>query len=321
MQILFISQSAAPVIGGVQKHISGVIDELSKKNLQIELIAIDRWNIPQVKFIGLLMIWARMLTKWRQIKNSEVIFIHDVFIYFLPWRILLPHKKIVTIFHGFEKEFPIPYKNILYKRLASKLSKFTISIGSYVNKYYGLSEKNNRVSYGATLSPQVALDKKQKQKQFVFLGRLEKDTGLSIFLDFLNILKEKKINFRVDFLGDGPLKSACQKYGAVHGFVTPDPYLTKSNVCFASGYMSILEAMSYQNICLTAYNSELKKNYLSDSPFASAIIIADSAIDLFNKYQQTTDSAADKMLADGQQIARQHNFKNLAKLYLDCIYE
>jgi glycosyltransferase involved in cell wall biosynthesis len=323
MQVLFISQSAPPTLGGVQKHIAGVVAELAKKNVSVDIIAIDQWHIPQTKFLGLLLIWWRLLLSWRQITRAEVIFIHDVFIYFLPWRILLPRKKVVTIFHGFEKEFPIPYKNILYKRLAARLSQRTISIGAYVNKYYGISSKNNVISYGAVNPPSSsALNNRSKakdSKQFTYLGRLEEDTGLSIFLGFLNILKEKEINFKVDFLGDGPLRSQCQKYGQVRGFVEPteiEKYLSKSKVCFASGYMSILEALSFKNLCLTAYNSPLKKDYLSDSPFSSAIIIAQNAQDLFDQYQ--IKSIQNKLT---ENIVTAHSFQNLAQLYLDCIYE
>lgn len=317
MKALIITESYLPKLGGVEKHIA-----LTKPYLQKAGFEFDIFNKSEVfknrqlkKFLGLIQIWLELTKLIKLIKKADIIFIHDVFIYYLPFRIIFPKKKVLTIFHGWEKIYPIPFKNILYKQLAQKLSNKTISIGSYINKYYRLTDKNNYISYGAVELPSTEINLTQKEENsFVYVGRLEKDTGLPIFLEFLDILSAKKIIFSVKFCGDGPMKQDCLRYGEVLGFVDVRKYLEKSEFCFAGGYLSILEAMAYKNIVLSAFDHQLKKDYLLSSPFAKNIICADQAQKLFESYSDLQNKQ--KLLEENYQLAKKYSFEKLAKLYI-----
>lgn len=318
MKALIITESYLPKLGGVEKHIALVKPHLQKAGFEFDIFnktAIFK-NRQLKKFLGLFQVWLELARQIKLIKKADIIFIHDVFIYYLPFRIIFPKKKVITIFHGWEKIYPIPLKNILYKQLAQKLSNKTISIGSYINKYYRLTDQNNYLSYGAVDLPSTEINLTQKEKNsFLYVGRLEKDTGLPIFLEFLNILSNKKIIFSVKFCGDGPMKKNCLQYGAVLGFVKDvSKYLEKSEVCFAGGYLSILEAMAYKNIVLSAFDNELKKDYLLSSPFAKNIIYADQAQILFEKYVNLENKQ--KLLDHNYYLAKEHGVEKLAKLYL-----
>ena len=317
MKALIITESYLPNLGGVEKHIAGIKPYLEKAGFKLTIFNKKEVfkNRPLKKFIGLLQIWLELAKRIQLIKQADIIFIHDVFIYYLPFKIIFPRKKIITTFHGWEKIYPIPLKNILYKQLAQKLSHKTIGIGDYINKYYHLHNKNNYLSYGAVKIPTTQIDLTKKEgNSFLFVGRLEKDTGLPIFLDFLNILSKKKIIFSVQFCGDGPMKKDCLQYGLVLGFVDVEKYLTKSEFCFAGGYLSILEAMIYKNIALSAFNNELKKDYLLDSPFRQSIICADQAQILFDKYNGIQNKR--KLLDSNYHLAKKYSFEQLANLYI-----
>ncbi len=322
MKALIITESYLPHLGGVEKHIAGIKPYLEQAGFELKIfnksaIFEDR---PLKKFFGLLEIWWALFKKIKWISEADVIFIHDVFIYYLPFKFIFPRKKIITTFHGWEKIYPIPFKNILYKKIAQKLSHRTISIGSYINKYYHLQSKNNDLSYGAVDLPTIKIDLKAKEKNsFLFVGRLEKDTGLAIFLEFLDILIEKKIIFSVKFCGDGPMKKNCLQYGQVLGFVDIGKFLTKSEFCFAGGYLSILEAMVYQNIVLSGFNHNLKKDYLLTSPFAGNIICADQAQLLFEKYSHLQNK--DQIIQANFDLAKQFSFAKLANLYIKASQE
>ena len=319
MKALILTESYLPNLGGVEKHIAGTLPYLQKVGWQVEILSKRALlgEKKKVKFLGLLQIWWAILQKISLIKNAEIIFIHDVFIYYLPFLLIFPKKKTVTTFHGWEKIFPIPAKNIFYKKLAQKFSSQTISVGQYINKYYNLSSKNNYLTYGAVELPakEISLADK-KAGSFLFVGRLEKDTGLSIFLEFLDILLEKNINFSVKFCGDGPMNIGAQKYGQVLGFTDPKKYLAESEVCFAGGYLSILEAMAYKNLVLSAYENPLKKDYLTLSPFASGLVYAKNAAQLYDDY--LTIQKQPQLIHDNFQLAKEHSFEKLAALYISA---
>lgn len=319
MKAVIITESYLPHIGGVEKHIASVLPYLEAASFEINIISKREILHGQKtrKFLGLCQIWLAIAKKINLIRQADVIFIHDVFIYYLPFRLIFPKKKVITTFHGWEKIYPIPFKNILYKKLAQKLSNQTISIGSYINKYYSLKEKSNHLSYGAVTLPKDEINLNEKKaNSFLFIGRLEKDNGLSIFLDFLNILKEKNIIFDVKFCGDGPMREQCQSYGQVLGFTSIEEHLRKSQYCFAGGYLSILEAMAYKNIVLSAYQNNLKKDYLLDSPFAKNILCAENADNLFKLYSESKKQTSN-LIEKNYFIAKDYSFEKLANLYIE----
>ncbi|MEK7498053.1 MAG: hypothetical protein AAB656_03990 [Patescibacteria group bacterium] len=104
------------------------------------------------------------------------------------------------------------------------------------------------------------------QRNIVFVGRLEKDTGL---LKFLLWLKKNNIN-QVDFCGDGTLRTECEKYGVVHGFCDPKPFYKKADICVPGGYLSALEALNYECKLKLFWDSPIKRDYWKLSPFPEA---------------------------------------------------
>ena len=146
MKILFISHYAWPHVGGVEKHVERVTSELYKKGHEVKIISEEDIKFPHIKFCGLLYIWFWLFKNRKLIENADVVHVHDVFIWYLPFRFLYPGKKVFTTFHGWEGHYPIPFFNILQKRIASKLSWGTIAVGKYIEKYYGI--KVDKIIYG-----------------------------------------------------------------------------------------------------------------------------------------------------------------------------
>lgn len=163
MKILFITRLFYPHIGGVEKHVYEVAKSLERKgnsvtvlterydkNLKdteiIKGIKVVRFSYPHIKLLGLKLIWWQLLMNRKLIQDADVVHIHDVFIWYLPFRFLYPNKKVFTTFHGWEGIWPIPLKNIILKRVSAKLSNGTISVGKYIGKYYGI--KSDKIIYG-----------------------------------------------------------------------------------------------------------------------------------------------------------------------------
>lgn len=119
--------------------------------------------------------------------------------------------------------------------------------------------------------------------KIVFIGRLEEDTGV---LQFLEWLVTNGPGLKVDFVGDGQLRSECEKYGKVHGFVDPQPFLKKAKICVPGGYLSYIEAKQAGCEIMSFSNNPLKKDYWNEikkiRKFPTWDKIADEYINLYN---------------------------------------
>ena len=277
MRILFLTRLFWPHLGGVEKHVEGLSLSLRKKKHRVTILTekfdknlketefvngvkIVRFSYPKIKYLGILYIWFWFFKNRKLIEKSDIVHCHDVFIWYLPFRFLFPRKPVYITFHGWEGVYPIPWKSILLKRVAVILSKGNICVGKYLKKYFGI--KSTSVTFGAVdtaLSSKAVKDKSLT----VYVGRLEKDTGLMVFLKRLKKIGEAK----VVFCGDGSLRKECENYGEVLGFVDPRPYLAKASVCFPSGYLSALEAMVNKCEIELAWDNPLKKDYWTMTPF------------------------------------------------------
>lgn len=307
MRILFLSHFFWPHVGGVEKHVDRMSSHLRKKGNEIFVLTekfethlkaseakdgfrIVRFSYPKIKILGLLIIWKEIYRRRDLIRLSDFVHIHDVFIWYLPFRFLFPKKAVYTTFHGWEGVYPIPLKNILLKKIAVKLSQGNICVGKYIQKYYGI--KADFVTYGAVDTTLLYSDVVKDKRLIVYVGRLEKDTGLPIFLRNLKGVRYKKVLF----CGDGTMRQECEKYGRVLGFVDPRPYLAKAGVCFPSGYLSALEAMVYKCEIKLAWDNPLKKDYWTMAPFYKWI--------------------GSKDVASAYNWAKAETWKKLAKTYL-----
>lgn len=256
MRILFLTRLCWPHVGGVERHVERIAERLQRIGYKVTTISEEDIQYPHLKFLGLVYIWFWLLKNIDLIKQSDIVHCHDVFIWYLPFRFLYPKKPVYVTFHGWEGIWPLPWKNIFYKRLAAKLSSGTIAVGKYLEKYYGI--KANYITYGGVDLGLKTHDFKKSRNSIVYLGRLEKDTGI---LDFLRWFRSLDHGYKVEFVGEGTLHRECEKYGKVHGFVKPEPYLRKAEYCVPGGYLSYLEAKAYGCKIITFYHNPLKKDY------------------------------------------------------------
>lgn len=286
MKILFVSRFYFPHLGGVEKHIEEVSRELVKRGHEITVITarydeklpyrgelkgvrVIRFDFPNLRFLGLLKIWLWGLRNIYIFRSADVVHIHDVFVWVMPLRVLLPFKKFFLTMHGWEGSYPIHYKNVILKKLSAYLSNGSIVVGSYIKKWYGV--ESDFVTYGAVKLPK-SVPLKKKKDSLIYLGRLEKDTGLINLLLWLR--KHKKLN--VVFCGDGSLRDKCEEYGKVLGWYDPSRILAKFEYCAAGGYLSALEAIGYKCKLILFWDNPLKKDYWQLSPFSKYYINHDT---------------------------------------------
>lgn len=317
MNILFISPSAYPNIGGVETHVNEVSKILSKKGHRVKIISGEQIKYPEIKFLGLFVIWLWFLKNLRIITRSDLVHAHDVFIWYLPLRFLLPKKPVFVTFHGYETKFPPTLSARIIRKISEKLAWGNISVGDYIKKWYGT--KPTFVTYGGINLHKYRATVRGSYVRIVFIGRLEKDTGVPIYLKALEILKTKSIDFNLEVCGDGSLRNLVERYGTVHGFVKNlDAFLARSDLVFASSYLSIVEALAYKKPVFAVFDNPLKKDYLKLSPFAKFIEISDNAEDLATRitvYLKNSFKMINNINA-GYKWVKENPWEKVADIYL-----
>lgn len=330
MKVLQISQYFAPRIGGVEKHLVKLNQELIKVGYQVTVLAGNqelelekRELIDQVLVHRIdnrpsenykLKIWRQVLANRKLLIDADIIHIHDVFWWIIPIYPLI-FKKLFITFHGHEKSEAPDKKAIFWHRLANKLCKGSIVVGGFHQKYYKV--KADEIIFGASEKENLSKNKPFKNK-FIFVGRLITETGILTYLKALKILQNKKINYQLDVYGDGPLMNKAKKYVEkmkltvnFHGTV-PDAekLFTDYPTAFVSSYLSITEALKQGCRVIAHYHNQFIKDYLELSIFKDYIFTAQTP-------QEITQAIlkAPKTKKFNQEVSQILTWSRIAEIY------
>ncbi len=327
MKILFFTRLYHPHIGGVEKHVREISKRLKKKGHKVTVLTtkfdrkltseetIDRIKVyrfyqPKIKFFGLIYTWFWLFKNINLIKKTDLIHIHDVFIWYLPFKLFFPNKPVFTTIHGPWGTYPIQVKDKIQKKIASRLSIANICIGDYIPKNYGI--KADLISYGATDIPKK--HPKKDKNLIIYVGRLDKELTLKKYFKVFDQIK----GFNIEFCGDGELMGKCMEYGKVHGFCDPTPFYKKAKFCFASGYLTILEALANKCLVITSYSNPLHQDYYQLAPFSKFIICSSDPKKLYKQfvYYSENDFEAQKLINKGYRWVKRQTWVKLVNQYL-----
>ncbi len=298
MKIVMLSSYFFPHIGGVEKHVWRVSQELIRKGHEVTVITLkydsrlaDFEDIGKIRVYrlperGMIADWCWISTRRGLIKDAQVVHCHDyrVFIlWYLPFRFLYPGKPVFVTFHGWEGIFPIPRRALFLRKITEFLTKGNICVGDFIPNWYGT--KADFITYGgidkAGINESTGLS-----ESAVFIGRLERDSGILTYLDAVGILKKKYgIDIKFNIYGDGSLREKVRKTAAesrvtviLHGFVENTiGLLTRNRFAFVSGYLAILEAMLNRRLAFSVYENALKKDYLTLIPNSENMMVTVSS--------------------------------------------
>ena len=335
MKLLMFAPLFHPHIGGVEKHVKRLSEELIKKRYEVSVITLKHdktlsdfeelnkimvYRFPQLR---LPKIWLWIYKHRNLIKNADIIHCHDfaTFIYwYLPFRFLNPVKPVFVTFHGYEGIVPIPRKVLFLRKMVEHLTRGNICIGDYIPKWYGT--KANFISYGGVDIPTTLNN--TNYESAVFIGRLEKDTGIMTYIDAIKTLKNKyNINLELNICGDGSLREKIEetiKENELNvkllGFVeNPTDYLIKSKFVFVSGYLAILEAMINKKLVFSVYENELKRDCLTLIPNSKdMMIIVSSSEELAEEiaYYYKNPEKAEEKIKNAYNFAKEQTWEKVA---------
>ncbi len=304
--IVHLAAYYPPHIGGVEKHLSLLNKKLVERDYKISVITqlhhsglpaeevVDKVKVYRIshpdhenntlinKTRYKLSIWSGIFKLLPKLRSADIIQVHDVFFWLMPFLIALPRKKLFMTFHGYEGSDLPGRKQVVWHQLANLLTNKNLCIGKFHQKWYGV--RPDEISFGAVEPPPP----QKRNKQIAYIGRLHQDTGIMEYLKALQLLAKEGKNYKLDIFGDGPLFNRAQAYVRRHqlkvkfyGFVdNASRLLGKYDTAFVSRYLAILEALAADTKVIAHFNNEIKRDYLTISPFASWIKTAQTPKDI-----------------------------------------
>lgn len=338
-QVIFLCRRFLPHIGGVEFHIEQLCKELKEDNYDISIITEQddlgeplSEVISNVKVVRIphsinveskLTIWRWTLRYLWMNRALEILHIHDVFYWILPFYPILKlfNKKIFITFHGYEGNNNPAKIQIFWHKLASLLTDGNICIGGFHEKWYRVYP--SYVSFGAVeVNKSPRIKNNDGVSKVIFAGRLSDDTGIMHYLKAVKVLSRSN-KVHIDIYGDGPLRNTAVNYCikfklpvSFFGFVNhADIQWGAYDVAFVSRYLAILEAFSAGIPVIAHYNVEIKKDYLLLSPFRNWIKTVHSVNEIVDAYTLLIKAPNHKQIRSAQRWANQQTWNKLALIY------
>ncbi len=327
ISIVFLSRRFWPDVGGVEKHVYEISKRLIKKGYKViviteslgkenelEGIQIERIDKAPNNWFKKFYIWKWMFNHVDLLQKADVVHAHDVFYWYLPFKLLFLSKKSFVTFHGYES-YPIARKSIIFRKMSEYLSDGNITVGDFIKKWY--YTKPNFVIYGGVDIPKQNV-KPKRLDSAIFIGRLDEHTGILDYARAVDLIRKDNPRFDFAVVGDGVYKKRLKRFKPL-GFKNDSiKYLKQYNFAFVSRYLSILEALANRRLVFALYDNPVKEDYLRMAPFSKFIIVEKSAANLVEKikYFQKNPKEAERLIGDGFEWVKNQTWENLIKTYL-----
>ncbi len=339
MKILMVAPRFHPHIGGVEKHVLRISEELMDLGHQVTILTEAHepdlppsevyrgLEVHRVSRRSLLSIWWGTWRLRSLFRQADVIHCHDhhTLVGWIPHlRLLLWRKPFFVTFHGYEATPPRWYHRWL-RRMAVAFSRGHVCVGGYLGKWY--RGRCDVVRWGGVDLP-VQRPPPGEARHAVFIGRLDHDTEIIGYLEAVELLKARGVDLMVDICGDGPLRAEVEARAArigpevrVHGLVpSVEPFLLRARFLFASRYLAILEAMAHGRLVFALYGNEIRRDYLLSIPEAEQKMVVAG-------YPEALTDALEEILRDPRRerelvraaevLAAQNTWRAFAEVYIE----
>ena len=346
LDYLMITPSFPPQRGGVEKHVFYIHKTLKSLGYAGRLIILsnpptgknksaDKTWIPTGRLFGWVPGTSRIILMIRLSvvlisTRSRVIHFHDSTIYpvYPILKLFRVLSKTFITFHGWEGVYP-PRDSMVQKRQKIAIATAgNIAIGDFISKWYGTTA--NIVSYGGGArksSPQAKMIVNKHEVNMVYFGRLEEDTCIMDIIAGLDKFAKSSGNVvSLDIYGWGTLNQKIKDLANTSSFSlalkspVDDVYdvIDSYDIVIASGYLTIIEALSSNKVVLSYYNNALREDYLRMHPAAESMLICGSEEDVSNKVRHYLNEREIKVqkFKQGWEWARHQTWESVADKYL-----
>jgi len=334
-----------PHIGGVERHVRSLSEEFVRRGYSITILTkrydralapeerlgpirilrFPQSTIPHTQKLG---VWLWLLSRLPLLLMADVIHVHDHTAFnawYLPFRVLIPWKPVFATFHGYEGLVPIPRRYIIGRKWVERLTRGNICVGHFLEKWYGT--ESDVITYGAVDPPEEI--REPEPRTIIFMGRLEPDTGIMDYLRAMPlILDGLEARIKLIVCGDGSLRAEVREFAEsrsldvemVGAVKDPSRWIQRGRFIFASGYLTILEAMVSRRLVFAVHDNLLKRDYLEMIPGAAEMMVtAGSPEELARRFREILDrpDREDAMIERACRFVREHTWERLADTYLE----
>ncbi len=304
MQIVHVCRLFTPHVGGVETHVEQVVRIQRERQHQVTIVTTQHdstlplvetrkdgiviYRLPENYSLKKFQTWYWVLQHAALFRQADSIQVHDIFWWILP--IYSQNRtKFITTFHGWETKWPIAKSARLQRQFINYLSAATVHVGDWIRTFYG--DTPDEVLYGGVedrfLQIPFPNTIQKKSIHVVFIGRLEVDIAVLLYIDFVSTLREHGVRVEMTWVGDGRLRSACERVGKVVGWQNDTvKWLRVSDFVCASSYLSILQAQAAGRVVISLYANKLKKMYLETYNGSHFSIVSDSSIAAAQRVQE-----------------------------------
>jgi len=203
----------------------------------------------------------------------------------------------------------------------------TVAVGDFVPKWYGTPV--DMITYGGVdveNYSQMPMQDTKLPLRIAYLGRFEVDTGVFELVRAVQAyLATHKATVELHLFGHGSLMKQLSnlQQSELPIFISPPVVditgiLKTFPIIFASGYLTILEALCARRIVFAYYNNPLREDYLRLHPAADSLFVCGSVEDVvtgLSKCIQDTNNAFVRS-EHGWDWAQKQSWENLAQKYV-----
>lgn len=316
MRITFFVHRYWPVVGGVEKYIEELGRALVRAGHEVTVVAgatkaglvehevrdeIEIYRFPAHRSPLRCRAWL-----WRHRKlftRAEVVSISNTHMleYFCRmYGPMVSRDNVFLIRHGMSYRYPVPHEERQRARRSVGLVRGVVHDGEFIGKWLAIEPDlcpNQGLSPPASELPHVP---EPAPNSAVYVGRVEPDSGIRIYLDAVRRLNDSGFKFHLDAYGDGTLlpelRAQVEREGLpvqFHGrMANAQERITDGCFAFIDGRLAIQEALARRRLVLAAYVDPLKRDYVGIEAFSPFIVPVGSGEELAARVRQFSADAA-----------------------------
>lgn len=351
MKILFFVHRYWPAVGGVEKYIHELSRALLAKGHAVDVIAgateaatvsnrgdsLGETEIHEGVVVHRFpALRSPLRARWWLLRHlglfhrADVIHVSNTHMLEYLARMLGPlvdRRKTFLTRHGLSYRYPVPPWEKRRAVRTLKLAAAVVHDGAFIEKWL---EVKPDLAPDQGLSPsadELVPVPEPPPTSAVFIGRLEPDSGIGIYLDAVKILTHKMHrSFCLQVYGDGSLATSLRERAAseslpvrFHGRThDAQQHITDSCFAFIDGRMAIQEAMARRRLVFPAYVDPLKRDYVGTESFSPYLIPVGSGKRLAERVAYFADRPEERSqrVEQAYRHARTLTWERTAETYL-----